>query len=213
MGDWKPSNTWKDVSRVGIDDQIFQREPTPGPCEQVKALLDHAAAHKPEVSSWRPDLEGAVLSCADSAFRWRPHERLDHLFEQRCDRFGNMLAVITDSGQLTYQGLDHRANQVARYLADQGISSGDRVGLLFDRSIETYVALLAVLKLNAAYVPFDAAFPEARIQSIVADCGVKAIVSMADFDEKLRAFDGPCVYLDAAENQIDAKSPARLADG
>ena len=71
--------------------------------------------------------------------------------------------------------LDNRANQVARYLIEQGITSGDRVGLLFDRTVDSYVALLAVLKVNAAYVPLDAGFPTERIRFILQDAGVKAV--------------------------------------
>ncbi len=59
---------------------------------------------------------------------------------------------------------------MARYLIEQGIKSGDRVGLMFDKSVETYVALLAVLKINAAYVPLDAGFPTERIRFILQRC-------------------------------------------
>ncbi|HEX2299242.1 MAG TPA: hypothetical protein VHH34_12130, partial [Pseudonocardiaceae bacterium] len=66
-----------------------------------------------------------VLVCAEyeHIVRWRPGERLDHLFEQRCDRTqcddsgrddtGNRLAVDTGERRLTYQELDARANQLA----------------------------------------------------------------------------------------------------
>ena len=70
------------------------------------------------------------------------------------------LAVITEDISLTFRELDDRANQAARYLLDQGLKPGDRIGLLFDKSIHSYVALLAVLKIGAAYVPLDAGFPE-----------------------------------------------------
>ena len=46
--------------------------------------------------------------------------------------------VITDSGVLSYAELDRRANQVARHLIATGIKPGDRIGLLFDKSAETY---------------------------------------------------------------------------
>ena len=102
-----------------------------------------------------------VLSCndQDNAVRWQEGERLNHLFEHCCERFGSNAAVDAGHAVLTYRELDERANQVARHLLDQGIKSGDRVGLLFDKTVETYVALLAVMKVNAAYVPLDPRFP------------------------------------------------------
>ena len=101
---------------------------------------------------------------------------------------------------------------MARYLIEQGIRSGDRVGLLFDKSAETYVALLAVLKINAAYVPFDCGFPTERIRFILQDADVKAIVSMDAFRSKLGEFAVRQIFLDAAEHDIDRQDNARLSD-
>src|SRR5215213_4624873 len=103
----------------------------------------------------------SILFCKefDNAIRWTENERLEHLFEHRCDRVSSdRLAVVTEDIALTFDELDNRANQTARYLLDQGLKAGDRIGLLFDNSIHPYVALLAVLKIGAAYVPFDASF-------------------------------------------------------
>jgi non-ribosomal peptide synthetase-like protein len=160
-------------------------------------------------------LQRQVLSCknGNNAVRWQEGERLNLLFEQCCKRFGSNDAVVTDGAIYTYRDLDNRANQVARHLIDQGIKSGDRVGLLFDKTVETYVALLAVMKINAAYVPFDPGFPTERIRFILADAQVKALVSMSVFEEKLRAFDVTQVYLDCAKRDIDAKPPTRLIAG
>ncbi len=80
--------------------------------------------------------------------RWKQGERLNHVIEDACARFADNVAVITDAGALTYRELDRRANQVARYLIEQGIKPGDRVGLLFDKSADTYVAMLAVMKVE-----------------------------------------------------------------
>ena len=108
----------------------------------------------------------------DNTPRWREGERLNHYFEERVDQVpADHLAVITEDVSLTFRELDDRANQAARYLLDQGLKAGDRIGLLFDKSVHSYVALLAVLKIGAAYVPFDAAFPTDRIGFILEDAG------------------------------------------
>jgi len=69
-----------------------------------------------------------------------------------------------------------------------------------------------VMKVNAAYVPLDPGFPTERIRFIVADADLTAIVSMSGFAERLGAFDVRQVFLDAANRDIDAKSPTCLAD-
>ena len=157
-----------------------------------------------------------VCKTADNAIRWKLGERLDHLFEQRCDQLaaeGAQGHVAIDTGEVswTFRDLDDRANQVARYLVDHGIGSGDRVALLFDKSVETYVALLAVLKVNAAYIPLDASFPKERIGFILQDAGARAIVSLSDFRATVDAFALPIILLDEAETKINAKATERLS--
>ncbi len=149
----------------------------------------------------------------DNAIRWREGERLNHLIEERCAQLGAKDAVVTDDAVLSYRDLDARADQLARYFARQGIASGHRVGLLFDRSVETYVALLAVMKVNAAYVPLDPGFPTERIQFIAADAGLRAIVSMAAFEEKLAPVGVQLVLLDRIRAQIDAEPAGPLTEG
>jgi non-ribosomal peptide synthetase-like protein len=161
-----------------------------------------------------------LLSCknVDNTIRWKEGERLDHLFEQRCDYFAakgdeGHLAVVTESGAFTFRDLDNRANQAARYLLEQGIGAGDRIGLLFDKSLETYVALLAVLKINAAYVPLDGGWPEERLAFIVEDADLKAIVSLSEFRSKLEGLAVSRLFLDAAWPEIERRSTARLGEG
>jgi non-ribosomal peptide synthetase-like protein len=161
----------------------------------------------------RPIDRPAVLSAKDGTLRWKEGEQLHHLLEQACLRFAENDAVVTDEAVITYRELDNRANQVARYLIDQGIEPGDRIALLFDKSIETYVALLAVMKVNAAYVPLDPGFPMERVGFILADANVKAVVSMSSFGARLGTFDVRHVLLDTAKQAIDAKPSTPLRDG
>lgn len=158
-----------------------------------------------------------MLICrnADNEIRWKDGERLDHLFEDRCDRLAaegrsDHTAVIADEGRVTFAELEARANQVARHLIARGIRAGDRVGLLLDKSANTYVALLAVLKANAAYVPVDAAFPDERIAFILEDAGVKAMVSLSAFAKKLDALSVPAICLDTDAAEIEALPSGRL---
>ncbi|MEO1161751.1 MAG: AMP-binding protein, partial [Pseudomonadota bacterium] len=95
-----------------------------------------------------------------SGVRWSKGERLEDLFESLCDRLAETgedasPAVIAEGVEYSFRDLDNRANQAARHLQQKGIKPGDRVALLLDKSFDTYVVLLAVQKLHAAYVPLD----------------------------------------------------------
>ena len=70
---------------------------------------------------------------------------------------------------VTYRELDEAANRLAHLLAGHGVGPGECVALLFSRSAEAIVAMLAVLKTGAAYLPIDPAPPAARIGFMLAD--------------------------------------------
>jgi amino acid adenylation domain-containing protein len=158
-------------------------------------------------------LKSIVREHESNALRWVPGERLDRLLEEACLRFATNDAVIGSGIVLSYSDLSRRANQLARHLLARGIKSGDRVALMFDRSPETYVAMLAVMKVNAAYVPLDAAFPFERVRFILGDADVSAIVSTSNFAERLsglRQVDK--IFLDFERPAIDAQAADPLTD-
>src|SRR5262245_43501665 len=172
---------------------------------------DHVPPN-PLGSSERTAPPSWVMSGEQIGPRWHEGERLNHLLEKVCRQFEANEAIVTDETVLTYRDLDNRANQVARYLIDQGIKPGDRVALLFDRSAETYIALLAVMKVNAAYVPLDPGFPTERIGFILTDANVKAVVSMSGLIAQLPALNVPRLLLDTAKPAIDTKSDRPLGE-
>jgi non-ribosomal peptide synthetase-like protein len=159
-----------------------------------------------------PDLNGVgrpqsvVREHASNAVRWAPGERLNHLLEEACIRFATNDAVIGSGIVLSYRDLNRRANQLARHLLARGIKSGDRVAMMFDRSPETYVAMLAVMKVNAAYLPLDAAFPIERVRFILGDANVSAIVSMSSFAKRLSGLQVDKIFLDSERPAIDAQA-------
>jgi non-ribosomal peptide synthetase-like protein len=163
--------------------------------------------------------DGLVLTCAghDNSVHWRPGERLEHLFEARAAELGDTAtAVDGPSGSLTYGELDARANQLARFLALRaGLRSGDRVGLLFDRSLDGYVAMLAVLKLHAAYVPLDGGFPADRLAYVASDAGARIVLTASRLRPLLaEVADGVEVLaLDEAEIQIAGERAEPLGAG
>ncbi|MFD0361486.1 amino acid adenylation domain-containing protein [Nocardia sp. GCM10030253] len=74
-----------------------------------------------------------------------------------------------DQRELTYLELDESSSRLARELIDRGIGSGDIVAIAITRSVESVLAVWAVAKTGAAYVPVDPAYPAERIAHIVAD--------------------------------------------
>ena len=90
---------------------------------------------------------------------------------------------------MTYRELDEAANRLAHLLAGHGVGPGQCVALLFSRSAEAIVAMLAVLKTGAAYLPIDPALPAARIEFMLADAAPIAAITTAELADRLDGFD------------------------
>ncbi|NEC86499.1 amino acid adenylation domain-containing protein [Streptomyces sp. SID12501] len=89
-------------------------------------------------------------------------------------------AVCDDGRTLTYAELDEASDRLAARLAGEGVRPGELVGLLLERSADIPVAILAVLKTGAAYVPLDPTYPAERLRYMVRDAGVTTVVGAAE---------------------------------
>ncbi len=156
-----------------------------------------------------PSLSVLNASGIQALPRWSPGERLNNLIENSCALHGGRAAIETEDQQLTYTDLDRRANQLAHYLIAKGVLAGDRIGLLFGKTAETYVALLAVLKAGATYVPLDRAFPTDRLNYIADDAQLSAILSLSAFAQKIDAVDVKSVLLDECASEIAGQPVSR----
>ncbi len=99
------------------------------------------------------------------------------------------VAVTCGERSLTYRELDEAANRLAHLLTAHGAGRGASVALLFPRSAEAIVAILAVLKTGAAYLPIDPALPAARIEFMLGDAKPIAAVSTAELAHRLDGHD------------------------
>src|SRR5262249_10907994 len=103
------------------------------------------------------------------------------------------IAITFEGRSITYRELDETANRVAHLLVDRGAAPGQSVALLFSRSAEAIVAILAVLKTGAAYLPFDPAHPAARIEFMLTDAAPIAALTTTELRGRLDGYDLPVV--------------------
>ena len=86
---------------------------------------------------------------------------------------------------MSYRELDQASNRLAHWLIGRGVGPGRRVALLLPRSADAIVAIFAVLKTGAAYVPIDPAVPEARIAFVLDDAAPIAAITTAGLADRL----------------------------
>ncbi|MBL1080345.1 AMP-binding protein, partial [Nocardia sp. 2] len=179
---------------------------TEDPDTRVGSVELLGEAERRELAVWGGRGAGAALVSGVS---------VPELFAVQVARTPDAVAVVFEDRSWTYRELDEASGRLAGVLADAGVSVGDLVGLLLPRSEFTVIAVLAVLKAGAGYVPIDVAYPDERIQFILADATPVAVVTTAEYVDRIEGLGRlsgtlPAVVLDVADPSIDAHAVSVL---
>ncbi|KQL56241.1 MULTISPECIES: non-ribosomal peptide synthetase [Bacillaceae] len=101
-----------------------------------------------------------------------------HLFVEQSQKTPAAIAVAHHQKLFTYQYLNESSNQLAHYLFNErSITKGHRVGVMVGPGINMNLAMLAVLKTGAAYVPIDPAYPKERIEQIISQSAIEVVIT------------------------------------
>ncbi|MEU1088019.1 amino acid adenylation domain-containing protein [Streptomyces sp. NPDC005892] len=100
-------------------------------------------------------------------------------FDRAADRDPQRVALVAHGARMTFAGLRDRSRAVAGVLAARGIGPETTVGLALPRSLDSIVALFAVLRTGAAYVPLELDHPDERLATILADARPEAILTVS----------------------------------
>ncbi|MEW5926817.1 MAG: amino acid adenylation domain-containing protein, partial [Gemmatimonadota bacterium] len=130
---------------------------------------------------------------------------IHELVAAQAERTPEAPAVVCGADALTYGELDARADRLARRLAGLGAGPEVRVGICLERSAGMVVAMLAVLKAGAAYLPLDPAYPADRLAYMLADSGARVLVTLASMRGLLPAEGVRTVLLDADAAEVAAE--------
>ncbi|WP_448322154.1 non-ribosomal peptide synthetase, partial [Streptomyces sp. CO7] len=110
---------------------------------------------------------------------------LPALFQAQVARTPQHPAVLASGTELSYDALNERANRLAHHLIAQGVGPEQFVALALPRTAQTMVALLAVLKAGAAYLPVDPAYPADRIAYLLQDAAPALVLTVEETERTL----------------------------
>jgi amino acid adenylation domain-containing protein len=184
----------------------------------MKGAVDHAGA---PMSAW-PMLDpgqvqqlmawgaGRTVAGADTG--------LAAYLEQGLKRSPQATALVACDRRLSHLELDQASLALAQHLRAHGISAGHRIGLCLRRSVDMVVALLAIIRSGATYVPLDPSYPQDRIAHQVEDADLSLIIGNSDTLVMQREGAVPLLFMDAAwpsspsvaMRSSDATAPAYL---
>ncbi|HYH79051.1 MAG TPA: amino acid adenylation domain-containing protein, partial [Longimicrobium sp.] len=177
---------------------------------QLRALVDAVLADPERPVAHAPLLSAAERSAAlalavGDAPVADASVLVHHAFAAQAARTPDAPALAADAETVSYAELDARANRLAHHLVSLGVRPEARVGVCLERGPELIVALLAVLKAGAAYLPLDPAYPDERLEQMLEDAGATVLVGQG-----ARRLGGPRlarVRVDADRAAIAAHPP------
>ena len=146
-----------------------------------------------------------------------PSGTLHQLIEQRAAEIADHRAVIIPArGKNPDQYFSHgeinaKANKMARGLQAAGVGSGDLIGICLPRNESLIPAILAILKLGAAYVPLDPGLPPERIALMVSDSGAKLIISESSLSAVVESSGAELYFIDSRGDEFEKLSDKNLS--
>ena len=144
-------------------------------CDQLQG--SHAA-QLADVDLLPPAVRGEVVTLGRSkAGRAPDADRIESAFALVSARQPGAIAISFDDEELTYAELDRRSGLFAAALAARGVTPGSFVGICLNRSAAVVVAMLAVVKCGAIYVPMDPAYPHERLEYTATDAGLTLTIT------------------------------------
>ncbi len=142
----------------------------------------------------------------------RPDVPAHQLIERSVARFPEATALEFQGKTLTYAAMDARANALAHALVERGVVAGDLVAVILRRGLDLPIALQAIWKVGAAYVPIDPDYPASRIRMILKDAAPRVIVTESRVEsDALSAFQPALVRLNELSLTPRSSAPQALA--
>jgi len=114
---------------------------------------------------------------------YEKNKTIPEVFYQAANQFADRIALSFNGGMMTYRQLNEQSNQIAHLLIANGLQKGDYVAIVMERSKETVVALLGVLKAGGIYVPIDPSYPKERCHFLLNDTGASFIFTKDEYTQ------------------------------
>lgn len=138
---------------------------------------------------------------------------IKELIEAQVSKSPEQICLISPSGFLTFQEMNVKANQLADWLINnESLGAGDLVGIAMGTKVERVIAIVAILKIGASYVPMDPDYPKERTAFVISDTGLRVLItdylSAGNLDNNSNLYDLVFVEeIDKTEEELSTCNP------
>ena len=192
---------------LDFSSDLFSRSTMAGFVEQLVALfgsiVDDPARHVSELSILSPGSRARVIEAsAGGVVDYAVAPGVHHAIARQAEAAPDAIALVHEHQHVTYEQLEWRANQLARYLQGLGIGPEVRVGLAADRGVDLIAGMLGIMKSGGAYVPVDADHPMERVAYLLRDAQPAVLLTHERLRKKLPSTWAQVVCLDSDWDEI-----------
>ena len=189
------------VGSIEYSTDLFEPETIRRICNHFGTLLAAIGSNPDERVSKLTVLSEAerrqlLYDWNDTVVEYPREVPLAQLVEAQAQRTPNSVAVVYGEKRITYRELNARANQLAHELRKLGSGPDKVAGLYVERSTDMLVALLAIVKTGAGYLPLDPLFPPDRLKFMLEDSGAQLLVTQKALCGDLPGFAGAVILLE-----------------
>ncbi|WP_445240987.1 non-ribosomal peptide synthetase [Microcoleus vaginatus] len=197
--------------KIGYNSNRFEDSAIARMLGHLQTLLQGMTANPERKLSELPLLSAAerqqlLVQWNDTQADYPKNSSIHELFAAQTERTPDAVAAICENEQLTYRELNAKANQIAHYLQTLGVKPEVLVGICLERSLEMLAAILGILKVGAAYVPLDPAYPQERRSFMLADAKVPVLLTQKNLLETLPQNSAKVVCIDGEWQEISRES-------
>ncbi len=202
---------------IVYDQRLLSKETVTGMvqhlCELLKSFVAQPHSSLAELKMLTEREEKWLLNELNSSTVSSAPDICAHrLFEEQAARFPDHVALEHPGGKISYDEVSRTANRLARFLREKGARPEVFVAVCLDRPPEAVIAVLAVLKAGAAFLPLDSRLPQQRLLGMLDNAGAKLVLSDDTHAEKLAAAGSEVLNLNQLRSEIAAYSDQDLSD-
>lgn len=128
---------------------------------------------------------------------------IHQLIEEQTIRTPDLIAIVFENKELSYNELNIQSNKLARYILAKGVNSGKPIGIQMGTSEKMIISLLAILKIGSPYIPLDPYYPKDRNNYIIDNSQVELIITDDKYFPVLSQMNMQIININQEEDLID----------